>query len=131
MKLLKILLVALAVPLGACAAIQGAGIGDPDGFEDLPEVYNVFFGFDTAELDEAGEAIVIQAAADAMQFSPGSIQISGFPDPAPGEATAGLAEQRFVVVENLMATQGCPSSKILEQVSGLSNGGSGSSWVSI
>lgn len=106
MKFLKILVIALAVPLGSCAAIQSAGFGDPEGFEDLPEAYNLFFGYDSAELDEAAEGILEQAAADAMQFEPDAIIIAGSSQPGPGETTPGLIEARFGSIETALAAHG-------------------------
>jgi outer membrane protein OmpA-like peptidoglycan-associated protein len=106
MRFLKILFLALLIPLAGCAAIQSAGFGEPDDIEDLPRNYNIFFGVDSSDIDGMAQDIIAQVAADAMRSDPEAIVISGFSGPAPDDTVGGIAEQRYTAVENALAGQG-------------------------
>ena len=90
------LLLALTLLLAGCAT-RG----------EIPQQYQVFFNFDSAELTEDTRTIVRQAAANAKLSMPARIILAGYTGlGADARTDDRLATQRFVVVEEALVAEG-------------------------
>lgn len=106
MKFLKVLLIAVAVPLAGCAAIESVGIGGNDDFENVSRNYNVFFGADSSEIDPAAQDVIDMVAQNAADYRANTIEILVAPEPIAGETINDIGERRVVAVENALAARG-------------------------
>ena len=116
MKNLGVVLMAALLPLSGCAGTgtaTGTGaLGDatPE-VEELPENYIVFFAFNSAQLDETAQGVISQAAEDALNNQPSTIEISGFTGEGPNARTsAQIANQRYAAVAEALSARGLDSS---------------------
>ncbi len=110
MRYLGALLIAALLPLGGCSGTVAPG-DVPQDFDDLPQSYIVFFAFNSAELDETAQSVIAQAADDALQYQPTTIEISGFSGEGPNARTSSqMANLRYAAVAEALTARGLDSS---------------------
>jgi outer membrane protein OmpA-like peptidoglycan-associated protein len=74
---------------------------------EVPQLYTVYFNFDSAALTEESLPIVRTAAANAKTVLPARIELAGYTGlEADARTDDRLANQRFAAVENALMAEG-------------------------
>jgi outer membrane protein OmpA-like peptidoglycan-associated protein len=97
-----LLFLALSLFVAGCATQPG---GAPA--ETIPDLYTVYFNFDSAALNDDTQPIIRQAAANAKRARPARIEIAGYTgQEADARTDDRLAAQRFATVEQALVAEG-------------------------